>query len=86
MLLSRLPILPPDPGKDVLEILPPDPGEDVLDVVQKSGWEAASEPQARRSRTEQHNMAATAGLSATLLYRELRILNTTLTERGKHTM
>ena len=60
-------------------MLPPDPGEDVLDVVQNCGWEAASEPKARRSRAEQHNMAGTAGLSATLLYRELGRENTTRT-------
>ena len=50
----------------MLEILPPDPGEDVLDVVQNSGWEAATEPQARRSRAEQHNIAGNGGRSATL--------------------
>ena len=46
-------------------ILPGDPGKDVPDVVQNSGWEAASEPQARRSSAEQPVIAGTGGLSAT---------------------
>ena len=36
---------------------------DVLDDVQNTGWETASEPQTRTSRTEQPDIAVAGGLS-----------------------
>ena len=44
-------------------MIPPDPGEDCLAGGHNSGWEAAREPQTRRSRANLAAIAFTDGLS-----------------------